>query len=39
MFAEPGRPALDLFAVQFVDSVASPQSNMAFCVHSAVFLL
>lgn len=23
----------------FVDSVASPQSNMGFCVHSAVFLL
>lgn len=25
--------------VVFTDSVASPQSNMGFCVHSAVFLL
>lgn len=39
MFAEPRCPALDLFAMQFVDSVASPQSNMGFCVRSAVFLL
>lgn len=40
MCTEPGCLAFHpCLRCSFVDSVASPQSNMGFCVHSAVFLL